>query len=150
MTIRILLIATFLMAIAFSLLRWNWGIAAFVTACVPLALYFLCAKTRPSSHLLRFPILALSLFLIYVFSFGPYMAQVESAYGLGDAPPIVDAVTRTLYAPHWSFLEGTQDYEHDYPHISTVLVFFDAYENEWICLGGDLGVFFRALHTVGR
>ncbi len=150
MTIRILLVATLLMAIAFSLLRWNWGIAAFVTACVPFALHFLPTKTRPCSRLLRFPVLALSLFLINVFSFGPYMALVESVYGLGDAPPIVDAVTRTLYAAHWACLDGTQDYDHDYPHISTVLVFFDAYENEWICFGGDLGVFFRALHTVGR
>ncbi|KAA5535409.1 hypothetical protein FYK55_28595 [Roseiconus nitratireducens] len=145
MTIRILMFGTLVMAIAFSLLGWNWGISVFAAACVPFVACLSVRKFLARFNALRIVAFSASFFVIYLFSCGPYIALLTTVYGYEDAPPAVDAITRSLYAPHWLLADGPSNTSPEPSLIDKTGAFINAYNMEWHWFGGDIGAFVRAL-----
>jgi hypothetical protein len=149
MTIRALMFATLTMAVAFSLLGWNWGIAVFAAACIPLIACLSVRKYLSRFKALRVFAFTTSIILIYLFSHGPYIAFLEMVYGNDDTPPFVDAITRTVYAPHRFLVDGPNNTLADSILPDQAGPFISAYNMEWLWFGGDFGVFVRALFSTG-
>tara|TARA_R100000365_G_C2730122_1_gene60540 strand:- start:207 stop:605 length:399 start_codon:yes stop_codon:yes gene_type:complete len=131
MTIRGILIATSVLAVAFSMYERNWGIPAFAIACIPLTLHLSLSEAFGNRHVLRSLSLALSVLLVYIFSVAPCMTVVSFCFGWNDRPPIVEKLIGVLYGPIWFALDVMRENAAHASPIQPMLHFFDGYFNEW-------------------
>lgn len=149
MTIRILMFATLVMAIACSFRAWNWGLLVFAAACFPLVACLSVRKFLSRCKSLRVLEIGASIVPIYLFSHGPYIGLLRAVYGNNATPAAVDAITQSIYAPLGLLLDGPRSTSADSPLLEQTRAFMGAYSMEWSWFGGDIGVFVRALCAAG-